>query len=255
MIEDAEIIRKNCQEYASTNGKAIEVLKKANGKIDYKKIANILGMHPTAVSSLLRKSAKLGLSKKEGEFYHKLPGILGYLSKTARKKVPTKTHDLKEVSLKALKASKSTKQVYNISSVSNSEKMAESYVWLYVTENSLRQFIRNILGRTETWWKTKVNQSIQKVVEDEMKRYPYDGAKRNDELEYTHLGQLKEIIVSNQNWNLFKGHLREKDKTKFQVIVDKAIPTRNSIGHCISLKGIDLKEVEVRFRDILKMIK
>lgn len=49
--------------------------------------------------------------------------------------------------------------------------------------------------------------------------------------------------------------LNEKNKNNFQATVDKAVPSRNSIAHCTPLNGDDFRFVEVRFKDILKMIK
>ncbi len=91
-------------------------------------------------------------------------------------------------------------------------------------------------------------------MEDAKTKYPYHGAKRRDELEYTHLGQLKEIITAKRNWNLFLPFLKEKNKNSFQATIDKAIPSRNSLAHCTPLTGEDFKFVEVRFKDILNMI-
>lgn len=69
------------------------------------------------------------------------------------------------------------------------------------------------------------------------------------------MGQLKEIIASKNNWGMFLPFLNEKDKNSFKATIDKAIPSRNSIAHCTPLTNEDFKFVEVRFKDILKMIK
>ncbi len=133
--------------------------------------------------------------------------------------------------------------------------MAKAYLWLYITENTLRELIRKVFEKEQDWWNKRVNGGIKNDVRDAKDKYPYDGAKRRDELEYTHLSQLKEIITAKNNWNMFISFLEETDKNSFQATIDKAIPSRNSIAHCTSLNGEDLKFVEVRFKDILKMIK
>lgn len=133
--------------------------------------------------------------------------------------------------------------------------MANAYIWVYITENLLRDLIRNVFSSEKDWWNKQVNGAIKKEVRDAIAKYPYDGAKRKDELEYTHLGQLKEIITSKMNWNLFLSHLNETDKNSFNATVEKAIPYRNSIAHCTRLTSEDFKFVELRFKDILKMIK
>lgn len=255
---DADKITSNCETYLNSDSKAIDVLKNANGKNSYTEIARIVGLHSTTTSSLLKKSLKLGLSSKNNKgFYHKKPGILGYMPKRKSKKNSSQNVEkrIEGISKRALKTSKISKGLLDKYKVQHTDKMAEAYVWLYTTENTLRELIRKVLGQPSSWWNTSVNPDIKKKVSDAMKDYPYDGASRKDELEYTHIGQLKEIIISKSNWDKFKPHLNEQQKDKFQLKVDNAIPSRNSIGHCIPLNVEDRSDIVVRFKDIIKMIK
>ncbi len=257
-MEDVEVLKKNCEDYTHSDSKAIDVLRNANGKKDYKNIAKIVGIHPTRSSSLLKKSFKLGLSTKNKEgFYHKKPGILGFMPKGNKNKRQETNIEKKiwGVTKKALRASKVSSSFLSKYNVSHTDKMAEAYVWLYTTENVLRDLVRRVLGPVNQWWKSLVNVDIQKKVSQAIKDYPYTGATRKDELEYTHIGQLKEIIVSTINWPRFKNHLNEDNKSNFELKINNAIPSRNSIGHCIPLDTDDRADVVVRFRDILKMIK
>jgi DNA-binding Lrp family transcriptional regulator len=254
---DAEKISSNCEIYVNSDSKAMDVLRKANGRRSYKEIAKIVGLHQTTTSSLLKKSLKLGLSTKNKEgFYHKKPGILGYMPKTKNKNNSSVSMEkrIEGISKRALKASKISNNLLDKYRVQHTDKMAEAYVWLYTTENTLRELIRRVLGDTDSWWNS-VNPDIKKKVKESLDNYPYDGANRKDELEYTHLGQLKEIIISKSNWDKFKIHLNEPSKDKFQLKIDNAISSRNSIGHCIPLNSEDRNDVVVRFKDILKMIK
>lgn len=135
------------------------------------------------------------------------------------------------------------------------EKMANAYCALYTAENILREIVRKVLGQKSDWWKNCVPSGIKSDVEDIIKKTPYDAVSRNDELEYTHLGQLKEIIICKKNWSSFLPYLNEKDKNSFAATINKAIPSRHAIAHCIPLKPRDLKVVDIRFEDIIKMIK
>ncbi|MBU0660688.1 hypothetical protein KKG22_00745 [Patescibacteria group bacterium] len=83
----------------------------------------------------------------------------------------------------------------------------------------------------------------------------YDDATRKDNLEYTHIGQLKEIIIWGKNWDDFKPFLKSADKSNFEHELKKVIPSRNAIGHCIPLVADDYKDAEVRFKNILKLLK
>lgn len=255
---DSEVIKRNCSNYSKLHSKAFDVLRKANGKTHYKQIAEILDLHETTVSSLLKTAEKLGLAEKIGEFYKKKPGILGFMRAFKPKK--SKEEKISEVvektGKKKLQFSDSKyAEAFGINFRDKMAKMAKAHMWLYLTENTLRELIRKVFKNEQNWWENRVNKGIKNSVNEAKDKYPYHGAERKDELEYTHLGHLKEIIASKNNWDMFLPYLNEKDKNSFQVTIDKAIPSRNSIAHCTPLTNEDFKFVEVRFKDILKMIK
>jgi len=254
-LMDVETTKKNCAHYAKSHRKAIDVLRKANGKDNYKKIAENLGIPETKVSSLLSSARKFGLARKDHGLYKKVPGILQYMPSVGPRKTSLKSVSeiVQKVSKKRI--SKPKQQNSLMTKTQTEEKMATAYMWLYTTENLLRNLIRDVLSKEQNWWNNRVNPNIRKEVKEAQDKYPYDAAKRKDELEYTHLGQLKEIITAKNNWSLFLPFLNESDKNSFIATVEKAIPSRNSIAHCTPLSGEDLKVVEVRFKDILKMLK
>lgn len=259
-MQDTELTKKNCAEYASTHKKAVEVLKKANGKHSYSEIARIVGIHNTTVSGLLKKAEKSGLAMKvRAGVYKKIPGILGYIPKKNNKKIITGT-TVKDLTGKITRPKNLPKTRFPASLpiqpriISSLDKMVVAYQSLYAVENSLRELIRKVFINNKNWWKNHVSTGVQSAVQKNMNEMPYHAASRDDELEYTHLGQLKEIIINGKNWNLFLPHLKTKDKNDFSATVDKAIASRNAIGHCIPLKTKDLKRVDVRLSDILEMI-
>ena len=229
-VENVLILKSNCEDYART-GKSIAVLKNANGKRNYTDIAKIVGMHQTRVSSLLKKAENLGLAKKiKPGIYKKIPGILSYMPQTNR----VKSESGKTVS-DMIKKMKNYKKLNNSSpihpnltipsKIDNSvEKMMKAYRYLYSTENVLRELVRKVLNTKAGWWKNYVPGGIQAEVKRTIDESPYDAVTRNDELEYTHLGQLKEIIIYKKNWNDFLPYLNEKNKNSFSATIDKAIP-------------------------------
>jgi DNA-binding Lrp family transcriptional regulator len=257
-IVDSELIKKNCLYYCGLHSKSVDVLRKANGKTDYRQIAKILGLHKTKVSGLLKDAQKLGLAEKTGKFYKKKPGILKFMPTSKSKKLKEeKISDvIAKISKKKLQLPASKhEETFGVNFRDRAEKMAKAYLWLYLTENTLRELIRKVFKNEQDWWKNRVNKGIKDSVKEAKDGYPYHAAERKDELEYTHLGQLKEIIASKNNWDMFIPLLNEKDKNSFKATIDKAIPSRNSIAHCTPLTNEDFKFVEVRFRDILNMIK
>lgn len=258
LLLDVETMKKNCLYYAKLHSKAIDVLRKAKGNNDYKKIAKDLKLHPTTVSGLLKQAEKLGLATKNGKMYKRIPGILQYMPRPKTEKVKTESisETITRVDKRKIKFLDSRYETaFGISFREKAEKMAKAYLWLYTTENTLRELIRKVFEKEQDWWDKRVNEGIKKDVQKVTDKYPYHGSERRDKLEYTHLGQLKEIITAKNNWNLFLPFLKETNKNSFQTTIDKAIPSRNSIAHCTSLTEEDFRFVEVRFKDILKMIK
>lgn len=259
-MQDTELTKKNCAEYASSHKKAIEVLKRANGKDSYFEIAKITGIHKTKVSGLLKKAEKSGLVNKiKAGVYKKIPGILGYMPKKGKAKIMvgmTVADLTKKISQHKGFSQNNFPSNLSIQSkiTSSLDKMVLAYQSLYAVENSLRELIRKVFINKNNWWNTDVPLGVQKSVQKNLSDMPYHAASRNDELEYTHLGQLKEIIIG-KNWNSFLPYLKTKDKNDFSATVNKAIASRNAIGHCIPLTAKDLKIVDVRLRDILEMLK
>lgn len=246
-------LRDNCAEYSRAH-KAKEVLKLANGRRSYAEIAAITRLHPTRTSGLLAKAEKLGLATRvKSGIYKKTRGILTLLG------APTKTRQEKTVDelvrrVKKVKGSVSNGFTLSSASLVNPEKMMKAYAYLFATENSLRQLIRKVFANQQSWWQNAVPPAIQRDILTTKSKTPYHAAKRADELEYAHLGQLKEIIINGKNWNSFLPYLKNKNKNAFAVTIDKAIASRNAIGHCIPLQPKDLRIVDVRFEDILTML-
>lgn len=245
----------------SSHNKAIEVLKRANGKAHYTEIAKAVNIHRTKASSLLKKAEVFGLAKKvKSGIYKKTPGVLGYMPKSGKAAI-LHTNTVQDLTKRANKKNNSKRGKPFIAGLvipsritSNLDKMTDSYRILYATENTLRELVRKVLNSKADWWKKNISSGIQTDVQDSISKTSYHAAKRNDELEYAHLGQLKEIIISKKNWNEFLPYLNEKNKNYFSATIDKAIPSRNAIAHSIPLDTNDLKVVNLRFEDILKMI-
>ena len=62
---DVNAAKANLRELLGTHSRAKDILKKANGKRDYKKIAELLQIHHTTVSTILNRAAAFGLLEKQ----------------------------------------------------------------------------------------------------------------------------------------------------------------------------------------------
>ncbi len=260
LIENIEILKNNCREFARIR-KSIDVLRRADGKNHYTEIAEFTGLHKTKVSGLLKKAEKLGLARKiKTGVYKKIPGVLGFMPQKNNSKITThKT--VKDLAQKIARTKTMPKTEFPVSLTIKSEisasldKMVMAYQSLYAVENSLRELIRKVFSDENNWWGKYTPPGVRTAVQKNIDEMPYHASKRRDELEYTHLGQLKEIIINGKNWNSFLPYLKTSDKSDFSATINKAIASRNAIGHCIPLKPKDLKIVDVRLRDILEMLK
>jgi len=253
-MDDFNQLVKNCETYGK-NSKYREVLIYANGKTHYTDIAKKVGLHHTKVSSALSLAEKLGLANKNKKgFYKKRTGVLTHVPRDIAKTQPgSKTNVIARVSKGTKKASKTKGAIVSARISNSANKMLDAYNRLYFTENTLRELIRKVMISETNWWKTRVPKDVKDSVAEGMSKMPYHAARRQDELEHTHLGDLSKIITS--NWKLFQPFMDENDKMKFATMVNHAIPSRNAIGHCIPLTDEDSRRVEVRFHDILTMIK
>ena len=262
MVIDSQVFKQNCENFADFHPKARNLLASTDGEKSYEQIAKEHGVHKTTVSSVLKYAKKLGLADKKAGIYKKLPGVMKHIpTKNKRDKKKTAHKIINRVSDKKIKniAESLKKKLdpvkYNAAFLSKLEKMLWAYAWLYTAENLLRDLIRKVLSNQDNWWDEKVPDGVKRPVKENRDNQPYDAAERKDELEHTHLGELTQIIISRRNWNSFKPYLNESDKEKFKVRINDAIESRNAIGHCIPLVGEDLGRSNIRFLDIVKMLK
>ena len=250
-FHDAGLLQRNGDAYARKHGKAREVLSKANGTLHYTAISKITSVPSTTVSSLLRLAARLNLATKvKAGIYKKNPGSMAFVSRHAIRN----TGESRSNKVQRLSRMKTTKMPSTSLFNGEPEKMAKAYSFLYLTENELREVIRHAMASHQNWWNSCVPVGIKKSVALAQQEEKYTAVKRKDELEYTHLGQLQEIICRKDNWKDISVFFKEKDKETVRVTLVRAIPLRNAIAHSITLKKQDLIKAEIRFQDILDML-
>lgn len=258
MVLDSEQLKKNAQTLLERFSNAKLILRKANGKMDYKEISNELSINEKIVSPALSSAKDLGFAEKVK------PGIYKKISSTMKYIPNIKNHKEKDFGIDNVikRFSKNKGKNKEISGLKQKfsyqgkvEKMALAYKWLFITENILRDLIRKVIGSTPNWWENRIPDGVKSSVIKEIQKSKYDDAARKDNLEYTHLGQLKEIIIWKKNWKDFEPFLKSKDRSNFEHELNKVIPPRNAIGHCIPLVGDDYEYAEMRFKAVLKLLK
>ena len=114
--------------------------------------------------------------------------------------------------------------------VEEAKGMAEFYAYLYVFENSVRQFITEILGKKigDDWWDKVISNRIKKEVETIMKKEKGKWVLRESHpIYYTTMGQLVTIIEG--NWQDFENIFGDIQKLKN--LIDPIEEARNPIAH------------------------
>ena len=114
--------------------------------------------------------------------------------------------------------------------IEEAREMAEFYAYIFIFENSVRQFIIEIMNKKlgNNWWKEGVSNRINKSVESIMKKEKGRWVLREAHpIYYTTMGQLVTIIES--NWQDFEDIFGDLQKLK--TLIDPIEEARNPIAH------------------------
>ena len=250
MVSNAEELTSNLQALLSIHKKALDILNKCNKKTNGE-IAKIVGISPNTISTILNRAKNYGYVVKKDRKWVKTKEIKGHnLYRMAKVKFTKNLNPNKGFV-------KTSKKNYNplkpLKYYSEAKIMSECYIPIFCLENTIRDFLRNIFKEDKEWMKKRLDSDILKDI-NRAKREPYYAHKqRKDDLEYTTLGHLLKIIVSNKNWKDIMPKLKEKDKKSFISVFKKVLPSRNATGHCVILDKVDRKLVESRVREIALM--
>ena len=254
-------IREGLKVIKRIHSKGIDAINKANGKRNYKEIAKIVGMPDTTCSLVLSLARKQNLVERKNGFYKKSRGIKGLdlLKLIKEEGIPEKRRLVrgkttrKEISLTVRGVPLPPKGPYLTGSIiKKAIEMGRYYGCVFSLENALRELIRKSFENETDWWDKFVPLGVRKEVEETIKKEKYFQSKRKDNLEYSHLGHLKEIIISKKNWTRFSKIIKEKNKQHFIFLMDRIIPPRHAIAHNVPLEKDDEEHIIFYVKDILK---
>ena len=106
--------------------------------------------------------------------------------------------------------------------------------------------IRRMLG-DEAW------ATIEKNREKHQKQYPLSpGAPSVDALAYAYLGQLSQLMLANDAWDMFRAHF--KDKRQLEDIVKSITPVRNDRAHFRQVPVRELQRCQIACDDLLALV-
>lgn len=148
------------------------------------------------------------------------------------------------------------------------KKMArEVYPLFYVLENSIRELVIRIMENAypgKDWWNepnvipnsedNRIKSNVERIMKDEEEK-PWPGQKEpgTNPIYYTYLWHLREIIIHDNNWKLFKPIL--KRRRYVELTIDEVMTCRNNIMHCNPLQTDDIKVVRHRLEQWQKRIR
>jgi hypothetical protein len=251
MSSSAEELTSNLQALLSIHKKAITVLNSTKNKTHHE-ISKTIGINPNTVSTILNRAKGFGYVVKIDGKWKKTKAITGHnLYKMAKVKFTDSLNPRKGFSKNG---TRSINPLKPLSHYKEAEEMMAAYRIIFCLENTLRDLLRAIFKNEKDWMNNRLNDTIKKDIE-RAKAEPYYAHKRKDDLDYVTLGNLFQIIISNNNWGDILPRLNEKSKNDFTNTFKKILTSRNSVAHCIYLDKTNRNLVESRVREIAMMFK
>ncbi|MFH2112099.1 MAG: Swt1 family HEPN domain-containing protein [Candidatus Bathyarchaeota archaeon] len=140
--------------------------------------------------------------------------------------------------------------------VNDASEMAKIYPLIYLYENSVREFIKEVLDKRSPDWWDKVNKGIKDRVEDRQrteKQNAYHGKLRVHPIQYVDLDDLRNIIQSNAI--IFNDYMPDKNVEYLQQKLRELKDSRNILMHCNPLTQDDMQRVRLYFADWVRQLK
>jgi hypothetical protein len=133
------------------------------------------------------------------------------------------------------------------------QNMAQYYTIFYCLERSVRDIVVEKLKAIHggNWWETKVPETIQKNVKENMQRELDAGVsiRSDQEIDYTTFGELGEIVKA--NWADF-GDIFKSVKAFTKIMTSLNI-LRGPIAHCCSLSEDEVDRLNLVVRDWMRI--
>ena len=134
-------------------------------------------------------------------------------------------------------------------------KMSSVYTALYCIENTIRLFIVERMSERYgiSWWEEKVPKRIKDAVitlKKQEEKNKYHSNRSSNEIGYTMLGNLGQIII--ENWNDFSDVI--PDQAWLLSRMNDLEKSRNIIMHTGVLPIIEIERIESITRDVLRQI-
>ena len=141
------------------------------------------------------------------------------------------------------------------SNVLEAAEMAKVYPLIYLFENSVRGFIKEVLDKEKPNWWDRVNKGIKQRVEDRQKtekQNAYHGKSRIHPIQYVDFDDLRNIIQSNAK--IFNEYMPDKNVEYLQQKLRELKDSRNILMHCNPLTEDDIRRVRLYLADWVRLL-
>jgi len=142
------------------------------------------------------------------------------------------------------------------STIDDAREMTKIYPVIYLFENSVREFIKEVLDKRSSNWWDGVNENIKKRVENRKKtetQNAYHGQSRIHSIQYVDFDDLRNIIQSNAK--IFNDYMPDNNVEYIQQKLRELKDSRNILMHCNPLTETDMIRVKVYFTDWQNLLK
>jgi hypothetical protein len=139
--------------------------------------------------------------------------------------------------------------------VNEAFEMSQVYPYIYLFENSLRAFIKEVLDEENPdWWnnvRKNTRERVERKMADETKNR-YHGRRGVHPIQYVDFDDLRNIIAANREH--FEEYMPDHSIEWIQQRLREAKDTRNILMHCNPLKTEDVQRIKLYFGDWVRQI-
>lgn len=183
--------------------------------------------------------------------------VMKYLSEDDRKSLQylKETNQLKKPTGKSKKVRvKLATPSYGSAFVSDANKNASIYPYVYILENSLRKLIIDTFSIEQDWWSKMVSGDVQgyaKRIQEAEKKHDWLPKRGNHPIYYIGLNELFKIISKNYN-AYFKKIFT--DQGNLRTWINECVPIRNLLAHNVKVNNEERQNLIIRTKYICTLI-
>jgi len=134
-------------------------------------------------------------------------------------------------------------------------EMSQVYPYIYLFENSLRAFIKEVLDEEDPYWWDKVRKKTREKVESKIAKETknrYHGRRGIHPIQYVDFDDLRNIIAANREY--FEEYMPDHSVEWIQQRLREAKDSRNILMHSNPLIKEDIQRVKLYFGDWIRQI-